>query len=415
MAESTKGAVRMRVLTLTNPRMRGPDVAKVQKALKIRVDGIFGPGTARAVFAWKRTVGYPEDEINAGLGERGQGYLLGTTPFPADYLIRAAMRALQHHAHELITSTPPFGAGTAPNRQLRWPVKPFDGPHQVRGTFGEVRGLVGVAGTKGLVGARLHEFLATLNPVLAVGRRIIHHGIDIVAADLTPVYALTDGVATWGGSANYSRFVRVGDFEYVHLKDPIRAGAKVKAHTTVIGKVFPGQQHVHLTRWAGGRPVNPLRFGGMVNYQDTSPPEIHALVAYRNDGTKVDLQQINGAVSLFVNATDVQSNGGNHTGVYRLGYRVTDAGGTTVVGPYQCVQMDVAPPEPIGNILYTTQSTRHKFDPIFWTRLTVKSPSADGTLHTGHLPPGPYAVEVTAADVMSNATTQAFPITIIPV
>lgn len=142
----------MRVLTLTNPRMRGPDVTAVQKALQIRVDGIFGPGTARAVFAWKRTVGYPEDEINAGLGERGQGY----------------------------------------------------------------------------------------------------------------------------------------------------------------------------------------------------------------------------------------------------------------------IQMDVAPPEPIGNILYTTPSTRHKFDPIFWTRLTVKSPSADGVLHTGHLTPGSYSVEVTAADVMGNATSQAFPITIIP-
>ncbi len=405
----------MRVLTLTNPRLKGPDVTAVQRALGIRADGTFGAPTATAVLAWKRRVGYPENEINAGLGVRGQGYLLGKTPFPADYLIRASLRGLQQHAHELIRDSPAFGIGTAPNRQLRWPVKPFDGPHGVRGSFGEVRGLVGVAGAKGLTGARLHQFLDGLNPVLAVGRRIIHHGIDIIAPDLTPVYALTDGVAQWGGGNNYSRFVRVGDFEYVHLKDPVREGAHVKAFSTVIGKVFPGQQHVHFTRWAGGRPVNPLGFGGMTGYVDTAPPEIHDLIAYRTDGSRVDLQAVNGGVSLFVNATDVQSNGGNHTGVYKLGYTVKNANGTAVVGPYKCVQMDVAPPEAIGNILYTTQSTRHRFTPIFWIRLTVKSPSADGLLHTGHLPPGAYTVDVTAADIAGNTTTRGFPITIIPV
>lgn len=405
----------MRVLTLTTPKMKGPDVTAVQRALGVRADGVFGPNTAKAVLAWKRRVGYPENEINAGLGVRGQGYLLGKTQFPVDYLIRAGVRGLQHFSHELISDAPAFGIGTAPIRRLRWPVKPFDGPHQVRGTFGEVRGLVGVAGAKGLVGNALHTFLAGLNPVLAVGRRIIHHGIDIVAPDLTPVYALTDGVAQWGGGNNYSRFVRVGDFEYVHLKDPIKAGARVKAFTTVIGKVFPGQEHVHLSRWSGGRTVNPLGFGGMLNFVDTAPPEIHDLIAYCVDGSKVDLQKINGAVALVVNATDVQSNGGNQTGVYKLGYAVKDANGATVVGPYKCVQMDVMLPEEIGDVLYTTQSTRHKFEPIFWIRLTIKSPSADGLLHTGHLPPGAYTVEVTAADISGNTTTRGFPITIIPV
>lgn len=404
----------MRVLTLTNPRLRGRDVEAVQRALGMRVDGVFGPSTARAVLAWKRRVGYPEGEVNAGLGLRGQGYLLGRTPFPQDYMERASLRALHEHQPTLIQNTPPFGAGTAPNRPLRWPIKPFDQPHQVRGVFGEVRGLQAVAGTKGLQGARLHEFLATLNPVLVCGRRIIHHGIDIVAPDLTPVYAITDGVATWGGSDNYSRFVRVGDFEYVHLKDPIREGARVTAFTTVIGKVFPGQAHVHFTRWTARGPVNPLRFGGMVGYTDTAPPVIPALRAYRNDGKLVDLQKINGGVSLFVNATDVQSMGNNHTGVYRLGYVIKDAAGTNVVGPYQCLQMDVIPPGSIGDIMFTTPSTRHKFQPAWWYRLTVKSPSADGVLHTGHLPPGPYSVVVTASDVMGNSTTQSFPITIIP-
>jgi hypothetical protein len=63
--------------------------------------------------------------------------------------------------------------------------------------------------------------------------------------------------------------------------------------------------------------------------------------------------------------------------------------------------------------MFTTPSTRHKFQPAWWYRLTVKSPSADGVLHTGHLPPGPYSVVVTASDVMGNSTTRSFPVTII--
>ncbi len=405
----------MRVLTLTSPRLRGPDVAAVQKALGVRADGVFGPITAQAVLKWKRRAGYPDGEINAGLGPRGQGYLLGKTLRPADYLERASRRALEAHAHHLIREKPPCGEGSAPQRPLRWPVKPFDGPHQVRGVFGEVRGLSGVVGTAGLTGARLGTFLAGLNPVLVAGRRNIHHGIDIVAPDLTPVYALTDGIAAWGGTdKNRTRFVRVGDFDYVHLADPIPEGRRVKAFQTVIGKVHPGSAHVHLSRYVGGRAVNPLRFGGMLGYTDTAPPEVRQLIAYRNDGRTVDLQKIRGAVALFVDAVDIQSNGGNNTGLYRLGYRIRNGAGKVVVGPYQCLQMDEVVPEPIGNILYTTVSTRNRFQTSWLYRLTVKSPSADGALHTGHLPPGPYAVEVTAADVMGNSTTEVFPIAIIP-
>jgi hypothetical protein len=404
----------MRVLTLTSPRMRGPDVVAVQKALGVGADGIFGPKTAAAVLAWKRRAGYPDGEVNAGIGPRGQGYLLRTTPRPPDYLERASRRALHAHADHLIREKPPCGEGAAPNRPLRWPVKPFDGPHQVRGVFGEVRGLQEVVGTAGLTGARLGAFLAGLNPVLVNGDRNIHHGIDIVAPDLTPVYALTDGVAVWGGSSkNRSRFVRVGDFDYVHLADPIPQGRQVRAFQTVIGKVHPGSAHVHLSRYVRGKAVNPLRFGGMVNYTDTAPPLIRGLFGYRQNGTRVNLHAITGAVSLFVDAVDIQSTGGNETGIYRLGYRILNAAGQVAVGPYQCLQMDVIVPEPVGNILYTTGSTRNRFQTSWLYRLTVKSPSADGVLHTGHLAPGPYVVRVTAADVMGNSTRQDFPIAIV--
>lgn len=56
----------MRVLTLTNPRTKGPDVTKVQKALGTRVDGTFGPSTAQAVLRWKRMASYTAQIIARG-------------------------------------------------------------------------------------------------------------------------------------------------------------------------------------------------------------------------------------------------------------------------------------------------------------------------------------------------------------
>jgi len=404
----------MRVLTLTTPRMQGPDVVKVQRALGVPANGIFGPATAQAVARWKRKAGYPDGEINAGLGIRGQEYLLGLTPFPQDYVIRATQRACEEYVPQLMDEKDPFGAMTRPAPSpLSWPVQPFDGPHGIRGTFGEPRGLVGVAGARGLEGDALANFLAHLNPVLVAARRIIHHGIDVIADDGTPVYALTNGVARWGGSANYSRFVRVGDFEYVHLKDPVAEGTRVTAFKTVIGTVFPGQEHVHLTRYVAGQPVNPLTLGGMKNYVDTAAPRIYDLSAYRDDGTVVDLQAISGSVALYVNATDVQSERGNETGVYTLAYEVKDAAGATVVGPYRVFQLVGWPPEAIGNIMYSTPSTRHRFQPAWRYRLSLKSPSADGLLHTGHLAPGDHTVGVFVSDAMGNATSKQFPIRIV--
>ena len=403
-----------RALNLVSPPMSGPDVGLVQRALGLRVDNKYGGSTAAAVMAWKRKVGYPDAEINNGIGVRGQGYLLDHDPLPMDYRDRGQARAIQVLMPVLSLLTRPVGHRTlpTPKMKLRWPIKPFEGPHPIRAPFGEPRGLAGA--TKGLSGADLVHYLATLSPVSAPGRRIIHHGVDIKAADGTEVFAITSGTARLGGGDNYSRFVRVGDFDYVHLDHVVPDGTRVTAFKTVIGRVFPGQGHVHFSRYVGKDPVNPLRFGGFVNYVDTAAPEIAGLFAVRPNGSKIALDALNGAVAIFVSALDRQSGGNLLGGVHRLGYAILNESAEVVLGPVSVFEMEGIVAEAVGNCLYSVQSTRHTLEPVISYRLTLKSPTGDGWLHTSMFPNGNYTIRVTAGDVMGNETTKSFPIAIAP-
>ena len=306
----------------------------------------------------------------------------------------------------------PFGAGPVATSTFRWPVKPFDRSHVVRATFGEPRGLLD-AGLN-TTGATRARSLTQADQLLPIGRRVIHNGVDIVAADTTPVYAVESGVARTGGTS-YDQYVLVGRFGYWHLANPVQTGTPVTAFVTVIGTVYPGQQHVHLAHFAkpGGRAVNPLLGGGLQPYVDTAAPTIDRLTAFDARGRDVPLGGLRGPVVLAIHAEDVQSVGDTRTGLYSLSYSISPVGGGAAVVPLtETFRFDVLPSQAAGDVAYTLGSTRHRFEPRFWYRLTDRSPSSDGFLHTETLAPGRYTVAVAAADARANRARSSFEIVV---
>jgi hypothetical protein len=313
----------------------------------------------------------------------------------------------------------PFGLGHVPPLTFRWPVKPFDRAHVLRATFGEPRGLSEAGGPAG-AGAPRARYLASIGQISAVADRSLHNGVDIVAPDGTPVYALQSGIAKTGGGTGYDGNVIVGSFGYWHLANTVATGSRVEAFTTVLGTVYPGQRHVHLTRYtAAGRgesaddPVNPLLGGGLTPYSDTRAPVVGALIAFDRSQAKVPIKALKGPVVLAVNASDVQSAGGTRTGVYSMGYRLRNSTGTVVLGPVSVFEFQVLPAAGVADRLYTVASTRHTFVTRFWYRISDRAPANDGFLHTERFAPGAYRLEVSADDARGNVGRRTYPIRIV--
>ncbi|HMM48435.1 MAG TPA: hypothetical protein PKE32_02315 [Miltoncostaeaceae bacterium] len=323
------------------------------------------------------------------------------------------------HRLASLAAPEPFGTGPARNERFAWPVKPFDRPHVLRATFGEPRGIK-MGGAPRDPGPQRARYLNRMGQ-LTLGRRSLHTGVDIVAADGTPVYALTSGTAQVGGQGT-DLHVIVGGFGYWHLTDAVPAGSPVTAFRTIIGRVTPGQGHVHLTRFnsigpqdnvpgdRSGDPVNPLVAGGLTPYTDTAAPRLGGLVAFDAHQKAVPLHAITGPIVLAVNADDIQSEGGTSVGLYTLGYQVLDSAGRTVVAPQDVLRFDTLPDRTVADRLYTVASTRDRFRTDFWYRLTTRSPSDDGFLHAERLSPGRYIVRVSAGDARANSTTRDYPI-----
>jgi murein DD-endopeptidase MepM/ murein hydrolase activator NlpD len=175
----------------------------------------------------------------------------------------------------------------------KWPVKPFDEQHPVRGNFGDPR--------------TLFKASPTLRGVLSgQGTFSLHRGIDISAPNGASVYPVMSGVVTF---VNHE-WVRVDSsgghaFEYWHIDSVVQNGDRVEAYKTVLGHIMAPAMHVHLTELRDERRVNPLAPGHIGPYRDNTTPRITS-IALRSPNGRDELlpNLVRGRVAIVVGAED---------------------------------------------------------------------------------------------------------------
>ena len=221
--------------------------------------------------------------VIAALATALGGYLYGASAKPVD--VRTRIEPLGRIS---ASNTRPYAYG--------WPVKPFDRPHPVRGSFGDPRGI--------FTGP------PTLSTLLHGGGTFqFHFGIDISAPDGTAVYPVESGtvqvvrpdwvqVDVGGGRA----------FQYWHIQPEVSAGEHVDANTTVLGHILRDAGHVHLTELAGLERVNPLAPGHIGPYEDTTTPRVGPITFRTTDAGRDQMPEfLRGRVVMITSAVDYPS------------------------------------------------------------------------------------------------------------
>ena len=181
----------------------------------------------------------------------------------------------------------PVGAATA----YPWPIKPFHKQHPIRANFGDPRTRFwNTMLTDGLDGPGLFQF---------------HNGLDIAAAEGTPVYPVISGTARLIDGAAVLVRSPGRKFQYYHVIPTIHNGQHVVAGRTVLGHVMRAANHVHLTEIRGRRVWNPLARGGIAPYTDRTMPTVAAIFARPVASLlPFDAQSICGTVSVVAAAQD---------------------------------------------------------------------------------------------------------------
>jgi hypothetical protein len=155
-----------------------------------------------------------------------------------------------------------------------WPLKPFDRSHPVRGYFNDPR----ISGTS----------------------RAFHFGIDIAAANGTPVHAVRAGVVHLHGPRALS--VADGDvsFGYWHVIPAVSHHQRVAKHQ-LIGHIQAPWLHVHFAERCRGIYRDPLRAGALAPWSDTTKPRVTKIVFSRN-GRVLSPAAIFGPVDVIADA-----------------------------------------------------------------------------------------------------------------
>jgi hypothetical protein len=285
-----------------------------------------------------------------------------------------------------------------------WPVKPFDQPHPIRSTSGDPRTL--------FKGPPTQETLDE-----GSGSFSFHQGVDIVAPDGTPVYAVRSGVARLSGGRTVIVTSEDGSgWQYWHIVPEVKTGDRVTAHETVLGRIRIAYGHVHFAELSHGRPVNPLAPGHLTPYADRTMPAAGP-IELRRPGTTHRLLPIlvRGRVDVVVSARDQpepQAPGiwaGMPTAPAQVSWHVERAGDGRIVLADR-VSFDVRrelPPNPSFWHFYArgTRQNMSTFKQHRYWRDEGSFVFRLGTVNTHRLPDGIYVLVATARDVAGNATS----------
>jgi hypothetical protein len=182
------------------------------------------------------------DQVLAAAGVAPQ---LDTWPFPPSPGQRSGRPS--DHLPAFWADGLPCSVGCRPaGARDGWPLKPFHEQHPLRAGLNERR------------------------------RANMHEGVDIQAADGSPVYAIQPGTATVIGVGTVDERVQVGSYQYWHIHHRVSDGQYVTPYATVVGTIIKSAGHVHVSEVQGGRFLNPLRPGGRVlaPWTDTAAPII---------------------------------------------------------------------------------------------------------------------------------------------
>lgn len=175
-----------------------------------------------------------------------------------------------------------------------WPVKPFDQAHPVRGAFGDPRTV--------FRGPNSQRTLYSSAGVFS-----FHQGADISAPDGSAVYAVADGKVTRAHGGRVSvRCANGRSFQYWHVEPTVRVGQNAVAGKTVVGRIQPKREHVHLTHLESGRAVNPLGPGRLTPFRDTTKPAVLDIAIRRGElSPELTTSHVTGSAFLYADAIDM--------------------------------------------------------------------------------------------------------------
>lgn len=298
------------------------------------------------------------------------------------------------------------GAARRVDAPYPWPVKPFDRPHPVRGSFGDPRTVFN--------GPPTAQTLMAGN-----GSFTFHTGVDISAPDGTAVYPVESGtvrsvsrdwIAVDGGNGRV--------FEYWHIASTVTVGRHVDAQTTVLGHILRGCGHVHLTEIDNGVTVNPLAPGHLAPYADTTVPTVSS-IRFRETATGKEPmpELLRGRIELLASVLDTPSL--RVPGEWRgmpvtpalVTWEIRRAGDGKVVVPSH-VAYDVRDRLPAPNAFWQVYARgTHQNMAVFGKHYSYMQPGVyllrltPGGFDTRALPDSVYELSVTATDIRGNHST----------